>query len=323
MVDRNYIPPRPIFEARKRMNDAIRRFFDGRGFLEVETPIAVVSPGLEPHLEPFITTEIGPDRSEKPLFLHTSPEYAMKRILGQGLGSIYQLARVFRNGERSDTHAPEFTMLEWYRQPGDLEAVVEDTVGLIRSVAASVGGWFPSGVTQLSVSEAFIRVGLGDPLDYLEDVEGLCREMGVPVIPGDDWSSVFFRAFFEHVEGAFDPDEITILHGYPASMAALARISRSDPRQAERFEVFLGRLELGNAFGELADPDEQRRRFECDLAERRSNAMVCPPIDEALLKALPAMGDAAGIAVGIDRLLMKCLGLKAVQDVICLSPRDG
>ena len=136
---RDYVPSRAVLEARKRMNDSTRRFFDAEGFLEVETPIAVRSPGLEPHLEAFATDEIGPDRRSETLYLHTSPEYAMKRMLGRGLGDIYQLARVFRNGERSSTHAPEFTMLEWYRGPGRLEDVMRDTEALVSAIASAVG----------------------------------------------------------------------------------------------------------------------------------------------------------------------------------------
>lgn len=322
-VDRSYVPPREVLEARKRMNDAVRQYFDARAFLEVETPIAVPSPGLEPHLEAFSTEEIGPDRRSERLYLHTSPEYAMKRLLGRGLGHLYQLARVFRNGERSRTHAPEFTMLEWYRTPGLLEDVMDDTEALIMQVAAAVGGpWHPHGTRRLSVSEAFTRVDLGDPL-AISDVSELQVALHVAPVAGDTWEDVFFRAFFDHVEGTFAHDEVTILYGYPARMAALARIDPVDPRRAERFEVFLGRLELGNAFGELTDPLEQRRRFEQDQADRRAAGKEVYPIDEGLLQDLGQIRtNAAGIAVGLDRLLMRCLGLREIQDVLCFSPRE-
>ncbi len=319
-VDRSRIPPRWILEARKRMNDAIRAFFDQRGLLEVETPIAVPSPGLEPHLVAFETEQRHPGGAAEKLYLHTSPEYAMKRMLGRGLGSIYQLARVFRNGERSRTHAGEFTLLEWYRRPGTLTAIMDDTEALIASIAEAVGGpWRPRATERVSVSQAFLRAGLADPLEH-PSLPELRRALPVRTVEGDSWEDVFFRAFLERVEPSFAPDTLTILHGYPASMAALARLDPDDPRRAERFEVYAGTLELGNAFGELTDPEEQRRRFHTDLETRRSAGMPLYPIDEGLLEDLPAIGEAAGIAVGVDRLLMRCLALEQVQDTMAFSP---
>lgn len=303
--------------------DAVRRHFDAAGFLEVETPIAVVSPGLEPHLFAFETTEIGPDERPQPLYLHTSPEYAMKRMLGRGLGDIYQVARVFRNGERSATHAPEFTMLEWYRCPGDLDAIMADTADLIAAVAAAVQGpWRPRTTARVSVSEAFTRAGLADPIPLADDLPALRAGLEVPEIDGDTWDDVFFRAFFDRVEPTFDADTVTLLYGYPAAMAALARLDPADPRVAERFEVYVGRLELGNAFGELTDPVEQRRRFEADQALRRSLDRPVYPVDEGLLADLDHVDRAAGIALGLDRLLMRCLDLPCIQDTLAFSPRD-
>jgi lysyl-tRNA synthetase class 2 len=321
-LDRSFVPPRRVLEARKRMNDAVRQYFDARGFLEVETPIAVPSPGLEPHLLAFATEAEGPDRRREPLYLHTSPEYAMKRMLGRGLGHLYQLARVFRNGERSSTHAPEFTMLEWYRAPGTLEDLMDDTERLLAAVADAVDGpWRPARAERLSVSEAFVRVGLGDPLEH-SDVGALQAALLVRPVEGDTWDDVFFRAFLERVEPSFAASDVTILYGYPASMAALARLDPRDPRRAERFEVYLGTLEVANAFGELTDPVEQRRRFEEDLTTRRALGLPEYPIDLGLLEDLGNIGEAAGIALGVDRLLMRCLGVSAIQDVIAFSPRD-
>lgn len=304
------------------MNDAVRRFFDDRGLLEVETPIAVVSPGLEPHLEAFETEERSPDGRAHRLFLHTSPEYAMKRLVGQ-VGSIYQIARVFRNGERSRTHAPEFTLLEWYRHPGRLEDLFTDTAELVDAVAAAVEGpWRPTApAVVLSISEAFQQAGLGDPLDHLGDVNSLRSALQIPAHSGDDWDAVFFRAFYASVERQLPTDRLTLLHGYPAPMAALARLDPNDPRRALRFEAFVGELELGNAFAELSDPVEQRARFEEDLALRAKLGRQHLPIDEGLLRALPDLEPSAGIALGLDRLLMLCLGLPSVQDVICFSAR--
>lgn len=321
MLDRDYVPPREILLARKRMNDAIRGHLDSRGFLEVETPIAVRSPGLEPHLFAYATTEIGPDGTSEPLFLHTSPEYAMKRMLGRGVGSIYQLARVFRNGERSRTHIPEFTMLEWYRAGGTLLELMDDTEAVVATVADAVRGcWRPRGAIRISVSEAFLRVGLADPLT-IDDVRELSFQLGVPPDPTDTWDDVFFRAFFKKVEPSFEPDLLTILFGYPARMAALARLDPKDPRRAERFELYVGALELANAFGELTDPVEQRRRFVEDQAARRTKGSPVYPIDEGLLADLGNIRAAAGIALGLDRLLMLCLGARDVADVVAFAPR--
>ncbi len=322
MATRNHVPPRPILEARKRLNDAIRAFFDARDFLEVETPIAVPSPGLEPHLEAFATTEVGPDRRSTDLYLHTSPEYAMKRMLGRGLGSIYQLARVFRNGERSRTHAPEFTMLEWYRQPGRLENLMDDTEALLTTTADAVDGpWRPGGFVRLSMAEAFAEAGLPNPLDH-PSVESLRRALDVRYVADDTWNDIFHRAFLARVEPILPRDRVLLLHGYPASMAALARLDPADPRVAERFEVFVGDLELANAFGELSDATEQRQRFEADNHERRRLGRPPYPIDEGLLADLPQIGQTAGIALGVDRLLMLCLNLACIQDAVPFSPRD-
>jgi lysyl-tRNA synthetase class 2 len=320
-VTRDHVPPRAVLAARKRMNDAIRAFFDARGFLEVDTPIAVVSPGLEPHLFAFATEEIGPDERATTLYLHTSPEYAMKRMLGRGLGHIYQIARVFRNGERSRTHTPEFTMLEWYRQPGALAEIMDDLEALIAAIARAVSGpWQPRRFVRLSISEAFVRAGLGDPLAH-EEVAPLREALRVREVPGDTWDDVFHRAFFERVEPTFGEDEGTLVYGYPARMAALARLDRADPRRAERFELYVGGLELANAFGELTDPIEQRARFIADQQARRELSRPVYPIDEGLLADLGAIGEAAGVALGIDRVLMKCLGLKAIQDTVAFAPR--
>ena len=172
-----------------------------------------------------------------------------------------------------------------------------------------------------SVSEAFVDAGLVDPLEH-PDVEDFRRALGGRSAPDDTWDDLFFRAFLDTVEPTFRPSHPTIVFGYPARMAALARLDPNDPRRAERFELFAGRLELANAFGELTDPIEQRRRFEADLAERARLGRPRYPIDEGLLDDLGAISSAAGIALGLDRLLMLCLDQPRIQDVIPFSPRD-
>jgi lysyl-tRNA synthetase class 2 len=247
----------------------------------------------------------------------------MKRMLGRGIGPIYQLARVFRNGERSRTHAPEFTMLEWYRSPGTLAEIMDDTEALIAAVAAELAGpWRPLRFERISVSDAFLRVGLGDPLAHPE-IGSLQSALGVAAHASDSWEDVFFRAFLEQVEPSFLPEVVTLLFGYPARMAALARLDREDPRRAERFEVYAGAIELANAFFELTDPVEQRRRFEQDLEARRRAGAPLYPIDQGFLADLGSIGEAAGIALGADRLFMLAMGLDAVQDGLAFSPRDA
>lgn len=298
------------------MLDAVRRHFDSRGFLEVETPILVPSPGLEPHLEAFETGWVGPDRRVRRRYLHTSPEYGMKKLLGRGVGPCYQVARVFRNGEASEHHAPEFTMLEFYRSPGDWEEVAADTVEIVHKVAAAVGGTPPARVQTASVQTLFLEAGLPDPLAHDDAGSFVQAWRDQAPVPGDTYADAFFRAFFEGVEPRLPPDQLTVVTGYPASMAALAELDPADPRQALRFEVFWGPVELGNAFQELCDPVEQRARFEADLRERRATGRPVYPVDEGLLGALVGVRRAAGIAVGLDRLLMCCLGRSRLADVM-------
>ena len=319
---RDFVPELRVLRARKRMLDTVRRYFDDAGLLEVETPIAVVSPGLEPHLSAFETCARAHDGTEERLYLHTSPEYAMKRLLGHGVGSIYQVARVFRNEERSSTHAPEFTMLEWYRAPGTLDDLMDDVESVVARVADAVGGpWRPRRFVRTTVSDVFRAAGLADPLP-LSTMDALQRGLSVAPVEGDQWPDVFFRAFFDRVESRLPADTVTTIGGYPACMAALARIDPEDPARALRFEVFAGRVELANAFDELTDPSEQRQRFRRDLATRNALGRPAYPVDEGFLSDLGRIDRAAGIALGLDRLLMVCLGASSIQDVIAFSPRD-
>ncbi len=302
------------------MNDAIRSFFDARGLLEVETPILVSSPGLEPHLDPFSTRLRHPDGTEATVYLHTSPEYAMKRLVAAGAGSIYQLARVFRNREGSSTHTPEFSMLEWYRQPGSLADLQDDVVGLVEAVRSVLRGPRRFAVRRTSVAELFEHAGLGDPLESTPP-DVFARECSVRSVPDDQWEDVFFRAFLEHIEPGFGPDELVFVEAYPSRLAALARLDPADRRTARRFEAYLGGLELANAFEELSDPTEQRARFLRDQQERRRLGKDPVPIDESLLEALPAIDGTAGIALGLDRLLMKCLDVRDIETFGFTPPR--
>ena len=321
---------------RIRILDAVRSFFRERGYLEVDTPALQVSPGLEPHLQAFATDLHDPqDGRAARRYLHTSPEYAMKKLLVAGLPRIWQLARVFRNGERSATHHPEFSMLEWYRAGASYRDLMEECATLVRSCqkAAGVDALTWRGRTadarcewqQLSVAEAFrqhcgidLLATAPDPLR--PDADRLAKAAtGIGITPhaGDDWETLFFRIFLERIEPSLGLGVPTILYDYPASMAALSRRHPNDPRLAERFEVYVCGLELANAFGELTDPAEQRRRFVADQAKKKALYGEIYPIDEEFLAALEhGLPPCAGIALGFDRLVMLATGSDDIEDVL-------
>jgi lysyl-tRNA synthetase class 2 len=320
--------------ARGRITAAVRGFFAERGFAEVETPALQVSPGLEPHLKAFATELAAPDGRTRQLHLQTSPEFAMKKLLVAGSGPIYQLARVWRNGERSPTHHPEFTMLEWYRPGAGYETLIEDCGDLLRiALHAAGGGAFawqdrrsdPVRLERLTVAEAFQRhaaidlmagIAAGGATDRAA-LAAAAEAIGVRVVPADTWEDIFFRIFLDRIEPRLGHPHPTILIDYPIAMAALSRPKPTDPRLAERFELYVGGLELANAFGELTDAAEQRRRFEADRTEARRLYGHAYPIDEDFLTALAqGMPESAGIALGFDRLVMLATGAAHIEDVL-------
>jgi lysyl-tRNA synthetase class 2 len=327
---------RERLDARGRILAAVRRFFVERDFVEVDTPALQVSPGLEPHLKAFETTLADPrDGTVHRRYLHTSPEFAMKKLLAGGMPRIWQLAHVFRNGERSATHHPEFAMLEWYRAGATYRELMNDCETLLRACQGAAG------VTALtwrgeradtrrpwqlvSVAEAFRRHAGIDilataPDPVAPDPALLAREaqrIGVAPHDGDDWETLFFRIFLEHIEPYLGIGAPTILYDYPVSMAALSRRHRDDPRLAERFELYVCGLELANAFGELTDAAEQRARFLTDQKKKQELYGESYPIDEDFLAALEAgLPDCAGIALGFDRLVMLCTGAAEIEEVL-------
>lgn len=326
---------RAHLERRARLTQAIRTFFNERDFIEVDTPALQVSPGMEPHLVAFGTDLLGPDRqARRTLYLHTSPEFAMKKLLAAGMPRIFQLARVFRNAERSATHHPEFTMLEWYRANAGYERLMTDCAELLRSMAASDGEvlrW--QGKTcdpraefeRLTVAEAFTRHAGIDILATAPDPQApsvdlltkAAQKLGIAPRPGDAWEDLFFRIFLDCIEPKLGIGRATILCDYPVSMAALARMKPGDPRVAERFELYVCGLELANGFGELTDAAEQRRRFEADMALKQRRYGERYPIDEDFLAALAhGMPESAGIALGFDRLVMLATGAARIDDVL-------
>jgi elongation factor P--(R)-beta-lysine ligase len=319
--------------ARERIATLVRRWFEVKGFIEVQPSALQVSPGNETHLHGFKTELILPDGSRHDSYLHTSPEFAMKKLLAAGERQIFTLANVFRNRERTALHAPEFVMLEWYRAYAPLERLIEDCVAIIR-LAAHVAGTKAFAYRgreaspfdppeRLTVRDAFRRYASLDIYDSLPisggaDTETFARQAknaGIRVAPDDNWSDIFSRVLSERVEPNLGVARPTVLYAYPASEAALAQVHPDDPRIAERFELYCCGVELANAFHELRDPGEQRRRFASNMKEQRRIFSVSYPVDEDFLSALADMPDASGAALGFDRLIMLVTGAKRVESV--------
>jgi lysyl-tRNA synthetase class 2 len=318
----------PFLQRRARLTAATRAFFAARQYMEVETPYAVTAPGEEVHLRPFATVRQHPDGREEPLWLHTSPEFAMKRLLVAQAGPIFQLARVWRNGEGSALHAPEFTMLEWYRPGADMDGLIAETTALLRAVLPPVvacrGIRTDLGqVERLTVAEAFTRYVGADLLASAGDAAALATAAGVRLREGETWEDLFFRLLLERVEPHLGRAHPTFLTHWPAEQAALARRDPADPRVAERFELFVCGMELANAFVELTDPVEQRARFVAERARRHDLYGADWPLDEDFLAALShGMPAAAGIALGFDRLAMLAAGADRIAQVFWLPPSD-
>jgi lysyl-tRNA synthetase class 2 len=299
----------------------VRAFFAARGFVEVETPFAVRAPGEEVHLRTFATRRERTDGSTEPLWLHTSPEFAMKRLLVGGAGPIFQLARVWRNAEGSDLHAPEFTMLEWYQPGADMDALIEQTTALLRAVLPPIVvcrgvATDLASVERLTVADAFHRHVGADVLATEGDAPALAAAAGERLRAGEGWEDLFFRLLLARVEPHLGRAHPTFLTHWPASQAALARRDPADPRVALRFELFVCGIELANAFVELTDAAEQRARFLTDRARRHALTGPDWPLDEDFLAALAhGMPPAAGIALGFDRLAMIAAGAARIADV--------
>ena len=318
----------PFLQARARLQAAMRAWFAAEGFVEVETPILQVAPGAEVHLAGFSTEWKTPDGAGRERWLHSSPEFAMKKLLAGGVPRLFQFARVFRNAEGSALHHPEFTMLEWYRAGAGYEAIMDDCASLLALAEVTELRWQdrrcdPRATPErLTVAEAFDRHAGVDLFATVGDAQELSRLSGIAMHDGDSWDDVFFRIMFDRIEHRLGIGRPTILCEYPIAMAALARAKPGDPRVAERFELYGCGVELANAFGELTDPAIQRARLAADMDEKQRLYGVRWPVDGDFLSALEhGLPDCAGIALGFDRLVMLATGARHIEDVLWLPVR--
>jgi lysyl-tRNA synthetase class 2 len=332
---------RPFLLARNRITAAVRGWFEARDFIEVDAAALQVSPGNEAHLHAFATEAVTTAGERTPLYLHTSPEFACKKLLAAGERRIFDFAKVWRNRERGPLHHPEFTLLEWYRAEAPYEALMDDCAALLALAAETAGAKVLSfrgasadplaAPERLTVAEAFDRFAGVDLLATVTaegevDRDGLAQAAaaaGVRVANDDTWADVFSKVMVERVEPRLGQGRATILCEYPTAEAALARPSSHDPRVAERFELYACGVELANAFGELTDPAEQRRRFAAEMAEKQRVYGERYPVDEDFLAALAVMPAASGAALGFDRLAMLATGAGRIEQVLWVPVAGG
>ncbi|MDB5458246.1 MAG: Lysine--tRNA ligase [Caulobacter sp.] len=330
----NHQDRRPFLLARNRIAKAVRAWFEAEDFVEVEAAALQISPGNEAHLHAFATEAVTLDGAHSPLYLHTSPEFACKKLLAAGERKIFDFAKVWRNRERGPLHHPEFTMLEWYRAEQPYETLMADCAALLALAAETAGAKrfeFRDKVAdpfaapdKVTVAQAFDRFAGLDLLatvaaDGTTDRDALAaaaRAAGIRVAADDTWADVFSRVMVERVEPRLGIGRATILCEYPVAEAALARPKPGDPRVAERFELYACGVELANAFGELTDAAEQRRRFAAEMDEKARVYGERYPIDEDFLAALDHMPQASGSALGFDRLVMLAVGARRIEQVL-------
>jgi len=323
-------------QARAAIRRAVRSWFEAQGFLEVETPARVPSPGQEVHLDAI---PAGEDR-----YLITSPEYHMKRLVAAGLPRIVQICRCWRADERGHHHEPEFTMIEWYRAGAELDTIARDCEALVEVASRAVGNWptvdvpasrgragrvekltVESPCERLTVRQALSRfAGIelrGD--ETVDELRGLATRAGCDLGTAATWDDIFFQIFLDRVEPHLGRGRPTFVFDWPLPLAALARRKSDDPLTVERFELYAGGLELANAFGELCDPVEQRARFVAEAELRRQRGRAVYPIDEKLLSALADMPPTSGVAMGFDRLVMLVTGADNIRDVLAFADHEA
>lgn len=322
------------FLVREQVIDALRIFFKSRNFHEVETPLLVKSPGTEPYLEVFDTTVKFAEGDSYPAYLLTSPEYAMKKLLAAGFGDIFQICKSFRNKEgRSSRHNPEFTILEYYRVNADYTALMKDMEEMLSALAEAIHG--PEGrkgfqyqdlkinlttpFLRYSVQEAFEKftgVSREELLSETKLVEA-AKKKGYQVDETTTWEQAYNQIFLNEIEANLDKTRPTIIYDYPLSQAALSKRKKNDPDFAERFEIYLAGIELGNAFSELIDGEEQESRLKAELIERDRLGKTKYELDEDFIAALKSgMPECTGIAIGVDRLIMLLADVPSITDTL-------
>jgi elongation factor P--(R)-beta-lysine ligase len=325
---------RPFLLGRNAIQTALRAFFAKEDFIEVDTATLQVSPGNEAHLHAFLTEALTTDGRPTALYLHTSPEFACKKLICAGEQRISCFAHVYRNRERGALHHPEFTMLEWYRAGESYETLMKDCARILAVAAEAAGAKRLSyrgaeadpylEPERLTVAESFQHYAGIDLIASVlpggetdrEHLAAQARKAGMRVAEDDGWGDLFSRVLVEKIEPHLGFGRPTILDEYPVSEAALARPTAHDPRVAERFELYVCGVELANGFGELTDANEQRRRFELEMAEKARVYGERYPLDEDFLSALEVMPEASGIALGFDRLVMLATGATRIDQVL-------
>lgn len=333
-----------IYKKRLEITRLIREFFWSENFSEVETPVAVRLPGQEPYLNPIPVHFHDPHGSENSYYLQTSPEFSMKKLLASGYEKIFQICKCFRDFEQfGGNHNTEFSMIEWYRAPGKLDEIMDDTEKLFKFVAGNIG------VSEVVFKDAKVnitgewdRVSMrevwekhigADLNDYLTDAKlgELARERGFAVQDDEPYEDVFYKIFLNEIESKLGLERPVMIYDYPEQMTSLSQLSKNDPRYAERFELYIGGLELANAFGELTDADEQKKRLEADKTKRSEMGKETWPVDPDFIDAIKEIGEAglarqsetaAGIALGVDRLIMLFTGAKDINEVIFQAVGD-
>lgn len=325
---------RPRLLARNAIAADIRAWFAARDFIEVETAALQVSPGNEAHLAAFATEAVTTAGARFPLYLHTSPEFAAKKLLAAGEKRILSFGKVFRNRERGPLHHPEFTMLEWYRAGEPYTRLMEDCAALLALAADRAGAKTFSfrgreadpfaAPERITVAQAFSKFAGIDLMATIRAdgstergaLDAAVASAGMRTAPDDTWADLFSRVMVEKIEPLLGIGRATVLCEYPTADAALARPAAHDPRVAERFELYCCGVELANGFGELTDAAEQRRRFEAEMDEKERVYSERYPLDEDFLAALALMPEASGVALGFDRLVMLATGARRIDDVL-------
>jgi lysyl-tRNA synthetase class 2 len=325
-----------IYDTRVNILRLIREFFWSLGFVETDTPIAIKNPGQEPYLNPVPVVFSDPVGREYNFYLHTSPELAMKKLLAAGYEKIFQIVKCFRNNESfGGNHNTEFAMVEWYRSPGNYQEIMDDTENLFKFVGKKLnketvkynnkeinifGKWERQSMKE--IWEKFVNVNLDDYLE-LKSLKKLAENKGYAVDENDAYEDVFFKIFLNEIEPHLGKETPIFVYDYPAQMTSLSRLCENDPRYAERFELYIGGLELANAFGELTDANEQKKRLENDKELRSKLGKATWPVDADFIAALQSgISPAGGIALGVDRMVLLFTGARDLNEVIFGSIND-